>query len=567
VLAAYHVWTCASSPDFLATVLKNSSRQVEQSAFLDELEDIMGSHHRQAAESRLSEIKEFLRTTFVAMPKTAHGRLSTTSARYAVHRLFVQRHGWHVKGVAPGGESWAPNSSALGLGNRLPPRLRDLLEERFGSEDFTLDELTLLVATIEALIHSEAIGRLHATYHVLDKDPEASLGEEEAIDIIYSCMTTYLAGYNISELSHEQVSTTRRAVEEDYPYWKHTKALIHESQQSASPDLKEYSFSDVERILEIVSASMGRRVDEGNCQDIEDRLVAIEETPGTGRVRLSDFYSSHLNNGNWQFQERPEYLRQLGVLDESDPSLPRIIIPNYLIMQANCLNVSTYYDLCCIDLCEDLLDKIEDDIKGPQAAPSDIIRIVTSMDSAYVSAGRTLSRALVKKLNEVAEYHGGQVPIHGRLFSQWMHFAYPNECPYPHLFGTTKLLTDTEWFAETGMRSWATQPEMQAWINSTQRHVGPITCDDWEEGMCMWAAEEELVDAVSWQVLAPVRSLWPSVRAPLRACAFLAMLVSSIMGMRGIMQQAMCSIRDVRGHVKSVSQDDSRKKKGEVISV
>jgi len=25
------------------------------------------------------------------------------------------------------------------------------------------------------------------------------------------------------------------------------------------------------------------------------------------------------------------------------------------------------------------------------------------------------------------------VPLHGRLFTQWLHFAFPHECPYPHI--------------------------------------------------------------------------------------------------------------------------------------
>merc|ERR1712203_151284 len=32
-----------------------------------------------------------------------------------------------------------------------------------------------------------------------------------------------------------------------------------------------------------------------------------------------------------------------------------------------------------------------------------------------------------------ATRHGGHVPIHGRLFAQWMHFAFPLECPYPQV--------------------------------------------------------------------------------------------------------------------------------------
>merc|ERR1740129_2739471 len=33
--------------------------------------------------------------------------------------------------------------------------------------------------------------------------------------------------------------------------------------------------------------------------------------------------------------------------------------------------------------------------------------------------------------------HRGKVPLYGRLFAQWLHHAYPRECPFPHLSGST----------------------------------------------------------------------------------------------------------------------------------
>ena len=44
-----------------------------------------------------------------------------------------------------------------------------------------------------------------------------------------------------------------------------------------------------------------------------------------------------------------------------------------------------------------------------------------------VVAPRALSQALQMRLREVASLHGGRVPIHGRLFAQWMHHAFPRE--------------------------------------------------------------------------------------------------------------------------------------------
>ena len=42
-----------------------------------------------------------------------------------------------------------------------------------------------------------------------------------------------------------------------------------------------------------------------------------------------------------------------------------------------------------------------------------------------------LETKLVSHLEAVAEQNGGQVPLHGRLFAQWLHYVFPYECPYP----------------------------------------------------------------------------------------------------------------------------------------
>merc|ERR1719160_413847 len=37
----------------------------------------------------------------------------------------------------------------------------------------------------------------------------------------------------------------------------------------------------------------------------------------------------------------------------------------------------------------------------------------------------------MKQLDEVSQHHNGRIPIHGRLFQQWLHYVFPYECPYP----------------------------------------------------------------------------------------------------------------------------------------
>merc|ERR1719162_2899757 len=79
------------------------------------------------------------------------------------------------------------------------------------------------------------------------------------------------------------------------------------------------------------------------------------------------------------------------------------------------------------------------------ASPSEILKAVESMPQSP-----SISAALRGKLDEVAQIHNGNVPLHGRLVAQWLHFAFPHECPYPHEAGTIAPKTPDQWRAEQG---------------------------------------------------------------------------------------------------------------------
>merc|ERR1719414_2044425 len=43
----------------------------------------------------------------------------------------------------------------------------------------------------------------------------------------------------------------------------------------------------------------------------------------------------------------------------------------------------------------------------------------------------------MQRLDTIAEMQGGHAKLHSRLFQQWMHHAYPNECSFPSLANET----------------------------------------------------------------------------------------------------------------------------------
>merc|ERR1719436_1710683 len=74
------------------------------------------------------------------------------------------------------------------------------------------------------------------------------------------------------------------------------------------------------------------------------------------------------------------------------------------------------------------------------------------MPSRTERAPRRLGDTLVDRLHGIAEVHGGKVPLHGRLFAQWMHFAYPRECQLPAKLGTTMRVASKDMIRLTSGR-------------------------------------------------------------------------------------------------------------------
>ena len=116
----------------------------------------------------------------------------------------------------------------------------------------------------------------------------------------------------------------------------------------------------------------------------------------------------------------------------------------------------------------------------PAALSGDIVDIVSALASDTVDAPRKLSTPQLTRLQEIAELHSGRVPLHGRLFAQWMHHAYPRECPFPHVAGTTKPVSQDEWEVQ-GLEAEATEEEMT-----------------WHSTQATWSETETLHDLLPW---------------------------------------------------------------------
>jgi len=494
------------------------SEEDVQTSLLAEVEGTFGNG---AASSRLKQLETSLSPIYAALPKNENGYLGHATVRYALHRLFVQRHGWFIKGLHDAGGHRNSTSGAGLLKEQVPAYIQDLFEQRLGGRGFGLHELGVLAATIEHLVHSEAIKRLGHAFKAHNFLPTSLMSKGEADDVLDTYMTSYILGEDLSNATLQEALELKAEMPEVYMAWNETQQFVRDTRQNvvesdASAEQKasaELDFSLVARTAERIGERFGGFQDK-ECKQIKASLVEMEQL-GTGRVRLSDFYKPAMG-GQWQFQESVAYLRQLGSLDESDPAKPSVIIANYISSPSNCIASSSFYSVCCIDECEGLLSHLEQKIAAPEATSTQIATLVSDLSSSSVVAPRKLSISLLDRLGEIAAGHGGSVPLHGRLFAQWMHHAFPRECPYPHVSGTTNPQTPDEWLEATGEETTATTEEMSV-------HVDTVHPPEQEVASLPWHPEEELLVARKGFAGAGDKSTFASMRS-----AVLMMIVASM---------------------------------------
>jgi len=486
-------------------------------AFLSELSGL-------ASSSRLEHLQAELEPLFVALPKNHLGNIDSSTVRYAVHRYFIHKYGWLVKGLSTEGLSWNSSSSAQVMKNRVPNYIFELFEEQLHGNGFDVTSLAMFTAVMEDLVHKEAMDVLAQVFLVLDLP---LVGSVQASDLDRA-IAVFFAAFSLGDFklhSKKDLLTVEKDIWEAAPKFSESKIWMQDTRHSLdlagshrrNPFIpREYSFEDGIALAQKVMHSLGS-YEVGECKSVKEVLTDMDPD-GLGRILLSDYYSSN----NVEFHESAAYLRQWGILDDTDPKMPKVVIPNMMQSSGNCVMVTDYYSVCCPDECQGLMRQLEEKIAAPAAAPAKIAELISNLQSDSVDAPRNLSALLTTRLENIADIHGGQVQLHGRLFMQWMHHAYPQECAYPHVSGTVIPVSEIEWADRAGTDdALATDAEKQSYLKKDQSDDA-LTLED-KINAIPWSSVEELV--VTPRRHAPASSLFKQVRFLIGLAALGSMLL------------------------------------------
>merc|ERR1719162_2977615 len=240
------------------------------------LDEVEGSLGKGFASNRLSQIEAALRPIFAALPKNAHGNLEHSAVSYALHRLFIARHGWVIKGLGPEAVVKNTTSPAGVLKDQVPAYIADSFEQRLAGKGFALRELAILGATIEHLIHNEAVSRLGAVFNVHKLSVTSTINKEEANEVLNTYMMAYIMGENLNEMTLDMAREVNKAMPEVFLPWLDTQKFVEGMRKRVVNDESGgLDFASLARVVEAVGEEYGSFQD-SECREMKDALVKME---------------------------------------------------------------------------------------------------------------------------------------------------------------------------------------------------------------------------------------------------------------------------------------------------
>jgi len=498
LLFALNVAICHASSGFLKhTVLVGSA---SADGFQEALDAVLGCG-AEVSVDHLKGIEHDLLPTWRSLPKVDSSRIAWRTLRYLIQRHFMKVSNMRVRGLEPLSHM---NESHLGVASVLHHKVPSFTESVSADQSFTLEDAASFTAALERLIFDD-IATLEMAYRLVGVSTKQLVTLEQFGDVLDTYVLLSIFGKQMSGLQ-TILQISYQIIRQEFPAWDaitqfvRGEILAMDFARFRQP-LKHlgkgllangYSFHDVHGLVEVVSRVVGEFFSEG-CFSM--RQILFEMDPEhTGRVPLPRFYQKGVDT-DMRFGESEEYLRALGVLDESAAwQQKQVIISNYLQSASNCAAVTEHYNLCCPDLCESTLAEIEVAVGHEEASPEEILVIVESMsmpssedfdDEQLVQ----IDRFLRTRLDDVAAAHGGNVRLHSRLFAQWLHYAFPRDCPFPHKAGTTATSGVDEF------NGYAEEEDMLGVAFSSNQNFSEPVVNDTSEWMSLWTDEDELLSS------------------------------------------------------------------------
>merc|ERR1719468_584093 len=404
----------------------------------------LGTRNSSAGDKHVITMESAMQATYKALPKNKKGLLSHNAAAHLVQKYVMQVHHYSIRGLGPDPADIARNASdhSNDYEKSAPEKLQLLLESRHAGQGLALRD----AASLAVMMHSLVMDRDRVlTYQAFDHliymnmlPDNEELSVPDVVKVIQAWQWLHRHDFETEKdvfVDHMTVPVHAMYEFGDLAMWL-MEAKFYRERHSRNPFTpRTLSIADAIQLAHKATEEMGTWQDH-DCKAMKRYLINLDPD-GNGRVPLDTVYKQpevpdEHGEQVFRFSESQDYLRSVGGLDESNPSDPQVLISNYVLGPANCYRSNSFHTFCCLNECDAVLTEVERVVGGPSAKPDVLLPLLGNLTTASMDEPQPFSESLVEKLSSVAAHNGNAVPLHGRLFAQWLHFAFPHECPYPH---------------------------------------------------------------------------------------------------------------------------------------
>lgn len=389
--------------------------------------------------AHVTAMRDQLKPLFNVLPKNRYGFLGHAAARYALHRHFVHRRMWNIKGLEPS-SLWTEDSDTIPKAS-VPAYVQYYLEEQMGGVGFGLPDLAVFAAGLETIIEDDVHYQLREVFVEEKVSTGARLHGTDADKMLEAFLARRLLG----------AAAARRHADANQAWpGPFAPILKFAKEQRASLEPSHPRGLDFKSLVKLAGQADEKVGDayKTSCQHLRGNLLNVgSETAGV--VGHAAFTESHAVGDQWRLSESAEELKELTTSFNRSSASDFVVVPNYVYSTSNCIQTAGYYAVCCPNECEGLAAQVEAQVGASEAEPERLAGILSSLGAGDAVAGMH-ANALSARLKEIAAWHMGAVPLHGRLFSQLMHTAFPGVCPLPRFNITLHPITADEWMRATG---------------------------------------------------------------------------------------------------------------------
>ena len=99
----------------------------------------------------------------------------------------------------------------------MPSYMQRMVEQQLGTRGFALQDLAVLGASLEHLVHDDVIARLQAVFEVHDLPLTTRVDETLVDQAIDTYMMVYIQGSNLTGMDTEEVAGQTGAPEQEGP--------------------------------------------------------------------------------------------------------------------------------------------------------------------------------------------------------------------------------------------------------------------------------------------------------------------------------------------------------------